>query len=348
MAKKLAALRSASAANQAFLEGIASAQEDSGFGSSFHSDDDAAAAGCSHGDDAGVAHSHTHSAAAAVPTLHDRINTSHASKVRSTLHQCARDWSAEGAPERDACYKPLLEELKRVLPVTAANVNAQRVCIPGCGTGRLVFDAAAAGYAAQGNEFAYFMLFASHYILNCTGSAGEHVIHPWIHDASHTMRWEDAARPLRIPDVSPASLMELNPGAQLSMTAGDFVDTYRGASHAGAWDAVVTCFFLDTAPVVMEYMDVIHHMLRPGGVWINLGPLMYHWQAGEAEAGEELDARYGRSVELTYQELRYAIAGMGFKFLREASVKTPYASNPLALMRTLFTALLFTVQKPAA
>jgi hypothetical protein len=37
-----------------------------------------------------------------------------------------------------------------------------------------------------------------------------------------------------------------------SMAAGDFVQTYGDASQAGAWDAVVTCFFVDTAPVVME------------------------------------------------------------------------------------------------
>lgn len=37
-----------------------------------------------------------------------------------------------------------------------------------------------------------------------------------------------------------------------SMTAGDFVETYGAASQAGQWDAVVTCFFIDTAPVVME------------------------------------------------------------------------------------------------
>lgn len=34
------------------------------------------------------------------------------------------------------------------------------------------------------------------------------------------------------------------------------------------WDAVVTCFFLDTAPVVVEYIETIHSMLRPGGVWV--------------------------------------------------------------------------------
>jgi N2227-like protein len=45
------------------------------------------------------------------------------SKVRSTLHQLVRDWSAEGADERAQCYAPILAELKARLPVTTANVN---------------------------------------------------------------------------------------------------------------------------------------------------------------------------------------------------------------------------------
>lgn len=45
--------------------------------------------------------------------------------------------------------------------------NGERVSIlhPGCGMGRLVFDFALKGYKSQGNEFAYFMLLASNFIL---------------------------------------------------------------------------------------------------------------------------------------------------------------------------------------
>ncbi len=37
-----------------------------------------------------------------------------------------------------------------------------------------------------------------------------------------------------------------------SMAAGDFVEIYGHKSHENSWDAVITCFFVDTAPVVME------------------------------------------------------------------------------------------------
>ena len=73
------------------------------------------------------------------------------SKVRSTLRQCVRDWSAEGAAERDACYGPILRELERLYPDRAARKDV-RVLVPGSGLGRLVWEVAARGFFSQGNE----------------------------------------------------------------------------------------------------------------------------------------------------------------------------------------------------
>ena len=43
------------------------------------------------------------------------------------------------------------------------------------------------------------------------------------------------------------------------------------------WDCVVTCFFIDTAHNVIEYIECISKILKKGGVWINIGPLLYHY-----------------------------------------------------------------------
>lgn len=32
-------------------------------------------------------------------------------KVRTTIKQFFRDWSEEGAAERDLCYKPIIDEI---------------------------------------------------------------------------------------------------------------------------------------------------------------------------------------------------------------------------------------------
>lgn len=49
------------------------------------------------------------------------------------------------------------------------------------------------------------------------------------------------------------------------------------------------CLCVDTAPNIVEYIETIYKLLKPGGVWINLGPLLYHWQSAD---GHEDDERY--------------------------------------------------------
>ena len=39
----------------------------------------------------------------------------------------------------------------------------------------------------------------------------------------------------------------------------------------------MTSFFLDTARNVLDYIELIQQILKPGGHWINLGPLLYHY-----------------------------------------------------------------------
>ena len=46
----------------------------------------------------------------------------------------------------------------------------------------------------------------------------------------------------------------------------------------GQWDAVLTCFFIDTAQNIVSYIETIARLLREGGVWINLGPLLFHFE----------------------------------------------------------------------
>ena len=50
-----------------------------------------------------------------------------------------------------------------------------------------------------------------------------------------------------------------------------------GEDTARSFDGFVSCFFIDTAPNILDYVIAIRRLLRPGGVWINLGPLQYHW-----------------------------------------------------------------------
>lgn len=95
-------------------------------------------------------------------------------------------------------------------------------------------------------------------------------------------------RPIQIPDVIPRFMIPQN--IEFSMSAGDFIESY--SSQCGMqlvlyliineiteeWDCVCTCFFIDTAKNIVEYIEIISNILKPGGVWINLGVLAFKSQ----------------------------------------------------------------------
>ncbi|KAJ7433308.1 hypothetical protein B0H11DRAFT_1939638 [Mycena galericulata] len=89
-----------------------------------------------------------------------------------------------------------------------------------------------------------------------------HTLHPYIHSFSNVVSApHDMLRAVRIPDIVPGGLTVNAAGqeeedgvrGEFSPVAGDFEDIY-GAEHrpdsdepqAGQWDAVLTCFFIDT------------------------------------------------------------------------------------------------------
>lgn len=80
------------------------------------------------------------------------------------------------------------------------------------------------------------------------------------------------------------------------------------------WDCIVTCFFIDAAPNVIQYIEAFERMLKPGGYWINLGPLLYHWQNDGGGGGED-DERFGQSIELSYDEIKHVMGTYNFKIL---------------------------------
>jgi carnosine N-methyltransferase len=40
------------------------------------------------------------------------------------------------------------------------------------------------------------------------------------------------------------------------------LQVYSGPQHAGAFDCVATCFFIDTAHNIIDYLHVIRHVLK--------------------------------------------------------------------------------------
>eukprot|EP00295_Goniomonas_pacifica_P045807 CAMPEP_0175917916 /NCGR_PEP_ID=MMETSP0108-20121206/11611_1 /TAXON_ID=195067 ORGANISM="Goniomonas pacifica, Strain CCMP1869" /NCGR_SAMPLE_ID=MMETSP0108 /ASSEMBLY_ACC=CAM_ASM_000204 /LENGTH=396 /DNA_ID=CAMNT_0017240519 /DNA_START=4 /DNA_END=1194 /DNA_ORIENTATION=+ len=252
-------------------------------------------------------------------------------KVQCTLRQFVRDWSEEGASERKQCYAPIVDTLRAYFAACPEEQRHQlRVLVPGAGLGRLVYDIASAGFSAQGNEFSYHMLLASNYALNHCGQADKHRIQPWVHQIMNVWRGDDQLRTCQVPDIP---IGHLPPGVDFSMTAGDFLEVY--AQDTESWDAVVTCFFLDTAHNVLAYLELISSILRPGGLLINLGPLLYHWS----------DLPDEDSIELSYEELEAVLPKFGFKMLRNETRTSYYTCNRLSMSKLQYHCAFFTAVK---
>lgn len=166
------------------------------------------------------------------------------------------------------------------------------VLVPGAGLGRLVFDLCHDGFNVEGNEISYHQLLASSYILNYCPRPKAHTIYPWIHSFSNHKTRSAQLQSVEVPDVHPGmALREVSPG-EMSMSASDFLLLYDDASHSNMYDAVATCFFLDTAPNPIRYIETIRNCLKSGGIWTNLGPLLWHFENNppgkqETEGGDE-------------------------------------------------------------
>lgn len=283
-------------------------------------------------------------------------------KARSTIRQMYRDWSKEGAPERHASHDPIFRALESFLPVTeAAERHRNRILVPGAGLARLVFDLCAAGYTVEGNEISYHQLLASNYILNSIRAAGQHKLYPWaLGFSNHTAR-EDQLKPIDIPDIHPGATLEeahqrsgseVHYSERMSMTSGDFCVLYRQAEYAGSFDAVVTCFFIDTAPNVIAYIETIKSCLKGGGFWINLGPLLWHFETAPTPAEQDKQRTRAKmsvpdgqgegigepgSFELSNDEVVVLIETFGFEVVEQKeSMATGYIQDPNSMLQNVY------------
>uniref|UniRef100_A0A7S4KCE0 carnosine N-methyltransferase n=1 Tax=Guillardia theta TaxID=55529 RepID=A0A7S4KCE0_GUITH len=256
-------------------------------------------------------------------------------KIRCTLRQFVRDWSSDGLSERNQSYKPITDALQNYYSHYPIEQRYQlRVLLPGAGLGRLTYDIAKLGFSAQGCEFSYQMLLSSNFILNYAPGEKMLALHPWVLSSSNV--WDAEAHQLKqvlVPDELPGGLP---PNVDFSMVAGDFLEVYR--NQRGEWDCVATCFFLDTASNVVQYVEHIHTLLADGGIWINLGPLLYHYS----------DSQDVDSTELSYSELRSIIQYYGFEVKEESERTCYYTQNPNSMMHTVYNCAFFVaIKKPS-
>lgn len=281
-------------------------------------------------------------------------------KARSTIRQFYRDWTVEGAVERDICYAPIMKTLEE----ERARIGESRqpkVLVPGAGLGRLVFELCRNGYEAEGNEISYHQLLASSYILNECQRAHKYTIYPWIHTFSNHVTRENHLRGYKVPDIHPATTLSdsPNPGS-MSMCAADFLCLYEDEEHKDTYDAVASLFFLDTAPNLIRYLEVIYHCLRPGGVLINMGPLLWHFENqapgnhghdddgdGEHDYNNSSGIADPGSFELSNDEVLALLDKLGFKVeWTQTGIEAPYVQDRESMLQTVYKAAAWVARKP--
>lgn len=178
-----------------------------------------------------------------------------------------RDWSNEGLHERQTTYPCVLNAVRKEFPATSPSTPA-KILVPGSGLGRLGHEIAALGdFEVTMNEFSYSMNIAYHYITTLS-SVNASAIHPYIDWWSHRATTADLTRSVSFPDN-----ISILSQPSISLIEGEFTTALK--PHSGTYDALVSHFFIDTATNILTYLETIHAMLKPGGVWINFGPLLY-------------------------------------------------------------------------
>jgi carnosine N-methyltransferase len=302
---------------------------------------------------------------------HMKVQTSQndMEKARSCINQFYREWSAEGAAERANCFDPVIAALQDEFMLRReVNPNLGRaafqVLAPGAGLGRLVFDICRAGFSVEGNEISYHELMASSLVLNHTKEANQFTIAPFALSCSNHISRTDQFQTFQIPDVHPSSALgaaneSMTPAHErMSMATGDFCVLYSQEDFTNVFDAVTTVFFIDTAPNVIRYIEAVRHCLKPGGLWINLGPLLWHHVSRkEDDENQEKDGRRAEvsnagigdpgSVELTNEEVIALVEHLGFAIEKQEfdTFETGYMSNPKSMLQSTYRPAFWVARK---
>jgi len=257
--------------------------------------------------------------------------------VQHLLQMLVREWSAEGFEERRECFGRLLGALDTHLgpqrvQAAASGGPAPRVLCPGVQLGRLLFEVQNRGYSGEACESRALPFFGGEYIRRyCSGRETDR-IQPYVLQTCNRFRAEDHVRVAAVPDT------DIEEGKLPPVRFGTFVHIYDTAGARGSFDALLTAFSLDTSANIFRWVRTAAHVLRPGGLWANFGPLAYETEHEES---------HGHGVELSWEELRFAVSHF-FEVQEEAFVDSLHAANAESMMQIQYSCIFFKAVRNSA
>ncbi|KAK7434080.1 hypothetical protein VKT23_020406 [Stygiomarasmius scandens] len=250
----------------------------------------------------------------------DITDTARHEYVADFLAHVSRDWSSEGSQERATIFPPILDALKDGL---AGLKGEKKVLVPGFGLGRLAHEIAnETDYFVDACELDYGSIIAYNYLVNQTTTPFEHTVYPFITNWPFQQTAKGRFAPIHFPDVLPTS--------RVNLVEGDFLVEFPESEK---YDAVVTLFFIDVSENIIDFLSNIHRLLKPGGLWINLGP--FKWGSFS-------------QLQLSAEEVLDLSERLGFKVNHDSrrSIEAVYAHQVDSLLKYTYVTQFWTARKP--
>ena len=237
--------------------------------------------------------------------------------VQTVLQTFVREWSSEGAQERQACFDRLLGAVGH-LP------KASRVLVPSCCLGRLAHEVACRGHSVEATEGRLLHWFGME-LLRRNPSPEAFRPQPFALNTCNRLKFMDNHRVTPVPELA------IKEGLLPPVRFGEFTAMYGKSEAKECFDCLLTAYALDLSPNVFRFVRTAAHVLRPGGMWANFGPLAYDTDHDEA---------IGHGLELSWEEIKFAMTHF-FEIQEEEWVDALHAQNATSLMQMQYTCIYF-------
>lgn len=247
-------------------------------------------------------------------------------RVVEGLCHYARDWSVEPCDE----VTPLLNYIKD--QCKEFNDKNTVAIVPGSGLGKVAHTLAQdmSFSSVHAVEFSWLMVLMNEFVYTKVDEKNVNV-YPYLHTYSNHVTLNDQTRPVSISH----SLEKPN---NLSIHTADFTK-FNIANHLQSDESAdnlvfVTCFFLDTAENLIEYLQAINRLssqFKGKKKWINLGPLKYGTAA---------------KIEISDEELKTLVKSMGWKITDEQEPKLlGYLTDKKGLWQGYYNVTMWSAEK---
>ena len=254
--------------------------------------------------------------------------------IRYFFMRCLmRDWTIESKPERDKNYGNVLKEIKKYYNYDDKDFmkkNDFKALVPGTGCSRMTFELAKRGFDVEANDFCFIYILCDDYLFNYSYK-NEFQFCPGIHSFSYSYTEASVMQRYSFPDVDIREELIKSEAKPIKFIKGDFLLKYKGIKDK--FDLIVTLFFIDVSKNIIEYVEIMHDLLKKGGIWVNLGCLDYY------------HSRNHDSIDLTWDELRLVIQNYDFDIKNEVTEFVPYGVKEGCMMSHSYGTVFFTAMK---